>query len=188
MDDLTAIKKCRAGETEAYNYLVKKYQSQAIAHAAAILGSHEDALDAVQDAFLDAYRSLRRFDVSRSFYPWLYAILRNRCFDRLASRRKQPATGLDNPDILARAENDSSAEPVESLQKALYQISAEDRELLTLKYLDGLRYGEIAERLKIPAGTVMSRLYYARRRFREKFDLLVRQSDSEEMNDEQRLL
>jgi RNA polymerase sigma-70 factor (ECF subfamily) len=54
------------------------------------------------------------------------------------------------------------------VERALHKLSPEDRELLTLKYLDGLRYQELAERLEVPLGTIMSRLYYARQRFREK--------------------
>jgi RNA polymerase sigma-70 factor (ECF subfamily) len=168
MDDSTAIQKCKAGETEAFSHLVRKYQTEAIGHAVAILGSLDDALDAVQDAFLDAYQAVGRFDVSRRFYPWLYTILRNRCFEMLASRRKQAAAGAEVVEILARTAKDSCGVAENVVGQALRELAAEDRELLTLKHLDGLSYDELAERLGIPAGTVMSRLYYARKRFREK--------------------
>ncbi len=184
MDDRIAIEKCQAGETEAFNYLVRKYQSEAIGHAAAILVSHEDALDAVQHAFLDAYQALKRFDSSRRFYPWLYTILRNRCFKILAARKKNTALSLDKVEILEQPQNDSSSTEVALLEQVLHALSAEDRELLTLKHLDGLRYDEISERLGVPAGTVMSRLYYARKRFRDRL-LWIRQAfDSQEINDE----
>jgi len=183
MDDSTAIQKCKAGETEAFGHLVRRYQSEAIGHAVAILGSLEDALDAVQDAFLDAYQAMGKFDVSRRFYPWLYTILRNRCFEMLASRRKQAATTAD-VEILARAAKDSCGVAESVVDRALRELSAEDRELLTLKHLDGLSYNELAERLGIPAGTVMSRLYYARKRFREKVLMVQETLDSWEKNDE----
>ena len=184
MDDSTAIQKCRAGKTEAFNYLVRKYQSEAIGHAVSILGSLEDALDAVQDAFLDAYQAVVSFDVSRRFYPWLYTILRNRCFKILASREKRPAASIDNVEILAQPTKDSSGIAAAVVDLALRDLSAEDRELLTLKHLDGLDYDELAERLAIPSGTVMSRLYYARRRFREKVVKIQEEVDSEEMDNE----
>ncbi|MHC4790339.1 MAG: RNA polymerase sigma factor [Planctomycetota bacterium] len=184
MDDLTAIDKCRSGETDAFNHLVRKYQSEAIGHAVVILGSREDALDAVQHAFMDAYRTLERFDVSRRFYPWLYTILRNRCFKMLAYRAKHAAVNLDEIEILAQPKKDSSSIAVSLVERALCELSPEDRELLTLKHLDGLRYNELAERLGLPSGTVMSRLYYARKRFREKVVRIRERLDSKEINNE----
>jgi RNA polymerase sigma-70 factor (ECF subfamily) len=183
MDDSTAIQKCRAGETEAFSHLVRRYQSEAIGHAVAILGSLEDALDAVQDAFLDAYQAVERFDVSRRFYPWLYTILRNRCFKMLASRQKHAAAGANAAEILAQTTQDSCGVAASVVDRALRELAAEDRELLTLKHLDGLSYDELAERLEIPAGTVMSRLYYARKRFRESILILQETLDSWENND-----
>lgn len=167
MDDSAAIQRCKAGQTEAFGYLVRKYQSEAIGHAVAILGNLEDALDAVQDAFLDAYRASGRFDASRKFYPWLYTILRNRCFKMLASRDKQVPTSGGEVEILAQPAEEPAPFGSGVIHEALRGLSAEDRELLTLKHLDGLSYSELAERLSIPSGTVMSRLYYARKRFRE---------------------
>ena len=184
MDDSTAIQKCKAGETEAFSHLVRRYQSEAIGHAVAILGSLEDALDAVQDAFLDAYQAVRRFDTSRKFYPWLYTILRNRCFKMLASRKKQAAAAMDAVEIVAQTATDSCGVAASVVDQALRELAAEDRELLTLKHLDGLSYKELAERLKIPAGTVMSRLYHARGRFRQSVLTLQETLDSWERTDE----
>jgi RNA polymerase sigma-70 factor (ECF subfamily) len=182
MDDLTAIKKCNAGQAEAFGYLVRKYQSEAIGHAVAILGNIEDARDAVQDAFLNAYKTLNRFDLSCRFYPWLYTILRNRCLKMLTSRRKEPITSAGTTGILSQQITNPPGVDVNIVEKALRELSPQDRELLTLKYLDGLRYDELAERLSVPLGTVMSRLYYARGRFREKVVRLQNRLDSEEID------
>lgn len=182
MDDSTAIQKCKAGEMEAFSHLVRRYQSEAIGHAVAILGSLDDALDAVQDAFLDAFQAMGRFDASRKFYPWLYTILRNRCFKTLASRQKQVTTGADAVEILAQTAKDTYGVATNIVERALRELTAEDRELLTLKHLDGLSYDELAERLGIPAGTVMSRLYHARKRFREKVLMVLETIDSWENN------
>jgi RNA polymerase sigma-70 factor, ECF subfamily len=165
MDDQAAIEKCRKGDREAFRYLVERYQNQAAGHAAAILGSREDALDAVQEAFLDAFRAIGRFDAARSFYPWFYVLLRHRCY-KLAARRKT-ADSLEEIEILAAPEGVSGEERI-ALERALRSLSNEDREIVTLKYLDGLSYDEIAERLEIPRGTVMSRLFYARRALQAK--------------------
>lgn len=167
MDDAAAINKIQKGEKEAFRFLVETYQNQAVAHAAAILGNREDAQDAAQEAFIDAFRFLKGFDKTRRFYPWFYVLLRNRCYKMTAKRREtqdledleiiEPNTGLPREEQIA-------------LEKALLALSAEDREIITLKYLDGLSYDEIAARLEIPRGTVMSRLFYARKQLRAKLE------------------
>jgi RNA polymerase sigma-70 factor, ECF subfamily len=170
MDDQVAIKRCRAGDKDAFRHIVQRYQAEAIGHAVAILADREDALDAVQDAFFDAYQALSRFDTSRQFYPWFYTILRNRCFKLLAGRKKNLGPSLDDPLILAPL-SDVRPEDRIALERALLELSSDERELLTLKHLDGLSYDELAERLDIPKGTVMSRLFHARKRLREKLTL-----------------
>ena len=167
MDDSTAIQMCRRDDREAFRYVVERYQAQAIGHAAAILGNLSDAMDAVQEAFIDAFGSLDRFDTARKFYPWFYVLLRNRCYKLLASRKRHEAIGLEEMVILAPASGVSPEEMI-SLEMALMELDPEDRELITLKHLDGLSYEELAERLEIAEGTVMSRLYHARKRLAEK--------------------
>ena len=78
MDDVAAIAECLGGDREAFRHLVERYQTEALGHALTIVGDREDALDVVQEAFLDAYRALDRFQSSRKFYPWFYVMLRNR--------------------------------------------------------------------------------------------------------------
>lgn len=166
-DDLIAIGKCRAGDKDAFRRLVERYQADAIGHALAILANREDALDAVQEAFLDAFQALGRFDLERRFYPWFYTILRNRCFKLAAGRKRREAISLEDIVIIAPAMG-APIEDVLSLERALLELSPEERELIALKHLDGLSYEELAERLEIPEGTVMSRLYHARKRLRER--------------------
>jgi RNA polymerase sigma-70 factor (ECF subfamily) len=165
MDDREAIEKCLKGEKEAFRYLVERYQRQAAGHALAILSNREDALDVVQEAFVDAFQSLSRFDSARRFYPWFYVLLRHRCYKLIAKKRE--TENLEEREILAPREGISSEERI-ALERALRSISAEDREIITLKYLDGLSYNEIAARLEIPRGTVMSRLFYARKELQAK--------------------
>jgi RNA polymerase sigma-70 factor (ECF subfamily) len=168
MNDTEAIKKCLTGEKECFSFLVKKYQNEAFSHAAAILGNIEDSRDAVQDAFLDAFRSLKKFDSSKRFYPWLYAILRNRCLKMVQAQKKTAKIEPGILKILAKPSDEASRAAAELVEQALLELSPQEREILTLKHLDGLCYEDISERLVIPVGTVMSRLYHARMRFREK--------------------
>lgn len=173
MTDRELILAARAGDSEAFGRLVVKYQRAAYGHALALLGQSEDARDAVQDSFLAAFRALRRKDPDRSFFPWLYVILRNRCFSILRSRRT--AQPLDESCIPAA--DASPSDDTIAVRRALSRVSPEHREVLVLKYIDGRRYREMAEMLGIPIGTVTSRLHAARRRLAER----LRDDASEEV-------
>ena len=166
MDDQAAIERCKKGENEAFRYLVERYQRQALSHATAILGNREDARDAAQEAFIDAFRALGSFDKSRPFYAWFYVLLRNRCY-KMAARRRE-TEGVD--EALIVASNSTAREEALALEEALLSLDREDREIVTLKYFDGLSYDELAERLEIPKGTVMSRLFHARRKLQVKLE------------------
>ena len=158
MDDAGAIKKCRNGEADAFRYLVERYQRRAMGYAITIVGNREDAMDAVQDAFVDAFRAIDKFDGSRPFYPWFYVLLRNRCY-KLAAKNRE-ILGIHELEIVGP---EFRGEERLDIQNALRSLTNELREILTLKYLDGLSYEELAELLEIPKGTVMSRLFHARR-------------------------
>ena len=167
MDDQTAIERCKAGDKEAFRHLVERYQAEAIGHAIAILGNRDDAMDAVQEAFIDCFQALDQVDLTRRFYPWFYVILRNRCYKVFSRRSKGEMSNADEIEILAPAKN---VQPEETmlLERALLELTAEDRELITLRHLDGLSYQELAERLHVPQGTIMSRLHHARKKLRNK--------------------
>jgi RNA polymerase sigma-70 factor, ECF subfamily len=165
MDDTEAIKSCQQGDREAFRHLVERYQRRAVTHATAILLNRDDAEDAVQDAFIDAFKAIGAFDTSRTFYQWFYVLLRNRCYKLTAKRR--PTENLDDVQLLA-----SQPGPVDdtrlALEKALHSLTHEEREIVTLKYFSGLSYDELAMHLQIPRGTVMSRLFSARQRLQRK--------------------
>ena len=165
IDDAAIIERCLKGEKDAFRFLVERYQAQAVGHALAILANREDALDAAQEAFVDAFQALKKFDRLRRFYPWFYVLLRNRCYKLIAKRRETET--IETAEILAAPPGISDEERI-ALERALGALPADDREIVTLKYLDGFSYDEIAELLKIPRGTVMSRLFYARKELQAK--------------------
>ena len=108
---------------------------------------------------------MKNFDESRAFYPWLYVLVRNRCY-KIAGRRRETENVEDV--VLVAPRSGPPTEETIALERALRSLDREDREIVTLKYLDGLSYDELAERLQIPKGTVMSRLFHARRRLQTK--------------------
>ena len=165
MDDTEAINKCQIGDREAFRYLVERYQKRAVGHAMAVLLNRDDAEDAVQEAFIDAYRAIGKFDTSRTFYEWFYVLLRNRCYKLTAKRRA--TENIDDVQLLA-SQPGTSDETRLALEKALRSLTYEEREIVSLKYFSGLSYDELAAHLQIPRGTVMSRLFNARQRLQRK--------------------
>ena len=120
MEDDEAIRRCRQGDLEAFGHMVRRYQGRALGHARALTGNDADAADAAQNAFLDAFRHLSRFDDSREFYAWFYVLLRNRCFKQRASARDQAgASELVEPASTAT----DSAEERYDLRRALERLS-----------------------------------------------------------------
>ena len=180
MQDADAIQRCRQGDAEAFRHLVHQYQRRALAHARALTGNDADAADAAQDAFLDAFRNLGRFDESREFYPWFYVLLRNRCHKQRARARDRTS---DGEPIDTAAPAAGPIEDLHDLRVALDRLPIDDRELIVLKHLDGWTYDELAERLGIPRGTVMSRLFHARQRL-QGLMVAPRSAGGQEDNDD----
>jgi RNA polymerase sigma-70 factor, ECF subfamily len=164
LEEAAAIARCQAGDRDAFRYLVAQHQAEALGHAGAMLG-WTDAPDAVQDAFVDAWAALPRFEAGRKFYPWFYTILRNRCLKRIAARKGRGEEELTDA-LLVESTSAGGRMEAAALGQALERLTAEEREIVMLRHLDGLSYEQLAERLTIPTGTVMSRLFYARRKLR----------------------
>lgn len=172
------IRKCKAGDARFYEPLVRAYEPSGLRLAVAMLGNMEDARDALQEAFVKTYEALHRFDVSRSFGPWFFQILRNHCRDMLRSRQARfKLEVLDERLELRPGDADRSPErdhqrsvARDLLWQALERIGEEHREVLVLKELQGFRYNEIAKILDIPEGTVASRLFHARRALKEALE------------------
>ncbi len=164
------IEGCKAGRRRAFEPLVRRYGPRAYRFALGIVGDAEEAKDLSQEAFLRAYGAMARFDETRSFYPWFLTILRNVCLSYL--RRRRPKIVLEDvPETQARPE--LAPELRLAMEKALASLKEADREILVMKAFQDMSYAEIAETLGIPRGTVMSRLYHARRRLKEVFKNVV---------------
>ncbi len=168
------VRKCQAGAREFYEPLVHAYEPEAYRVAVGILGDADAAHDAVQEAFVKAYRALDRFELGRSFRPWILQILRNQCRDMLRRRKAGFEVKRMNEVLAERLPSSSSperdhqrGEAREILWRGLGRLSVDHREVLVMKELQGLNYAEIAEAIDVPEGTVASRLYHARRALKE---------------------
>jgi RNA polymerase sigma-70 factor (ECF subfamily) len=170
----------RQGDHDAFRVLVERYQGRAYRLALRVLRDETLAQDAVQEAFLKLYRSIRNFEGRSSFYTWLYRLVLNVCLDmRRRDRSDRQVEWTDARDLEVGDASDAPtvgavapgpglalerAELRKRLGEAIDTLPEEARTTLLLREVDGLSYAEIAEVLGIPKGTVMSRLHYARRR------------------------
>lgn len=176
-DDRRLIAECLGGRQDAFGELVSRYQVRLYNAIIRLVDHGEDAADIVQDAFLNAYQSLRSFKGDAEFFTWLYRIAFNTA---ISLKRKKRATisldaggtegGIDPDDpseyikpgrALERSEDEAQ------LQDALNRLSPEHREVLVLKDIEGLKYEDIAEILGVPIGTIRSRLHRARLELRD---------------------
>jgi len=182
-DDLSLIDACRAGQTEAYGVLVRRYQDRLYPTVLRLTGCAEDAQDLLQDTFLRAYQKLGHFQGESSFYTWVYRIAVNLALS--GRRRKRPTLRLTGGpeggpvETAADAHATDPSLPIERaerdriIQEALNALAADHRAVVVLKEFDGLRYEEIGEVLGIPVGTVRSRLHRARCELRDRLRVLV---------------
>ena len=175
MTESYAIKCClKYRDPRGFEFLVEKYRKEAFYHAMIFLGNREDAIDACQESFTRAFLGITKLSYLDHFYPWFYRILKNCCLNMI--RRKKTSDQYKHQvkistDIKSDSHNPSALfdrkEDRKRIWHALHELSPEFREILVMKYFQDKRYDEISKILSIPRGTVMSRLYYARKAFRE---------------------
>ena len=169
--DVALIIGIKAGNKKALGQLVERHKKMAFRMALGLVGNKDDAYDISQEAFMRVYNSAGTFDERQPFLPWFYTIIANLCrtwLRRRSSRESRMVAIEDAPYLLADATTPESRlmkkELLGRLQQALLELSFEDREIITLQHFRGMSYDEIANLLGIPRGTVMSRLYYARKK------------------------
>jgi len=159
-----------AGDRERYSQLVERYRDRYARYAARMLGSTDAAEDAVQDAFVRAYDQLAQCQDPNKFVGWFFLILRNRCFaERRRNRTQAPLEAADQ--VAAADRTDGGTETAErrrALQHALLELTPDQREVFVLKHVEGLSYGEIAERLSTSVPSLKMRMHRAYDRLREQ--------------------
>jgi RNA polymerase sigma-70 factor (ECF subfamily) len=176
-DDQRLIARCLQGDTSAFGELVRRYQDRLYNSVYRVLDNAEDAQDVVQEAFLSAYQNLDGFKGDALFFTWLYRIAFNTA---ISLRRKQrtllsfdvAANGelavepLDESAASRPGRNLERAEDERRVQQALNRLSPEHRAVLVLKDMEGQKYEEMAAILRVPVGTIRSRLHRARAELR----------------------
>ena len=161
--DITASKK------EHFEMLVKQNMKRAYFTALGFVGSHDAALDLSQEAFIRAYKGFSKFDKKKNFFTWYYKILKNLCLNFIRDKKRKRETHfieidkekVQSDNLLEKVEG---AEAISLLEKAIEDLEVDEREVIILREFEGCSYKEMSELLSIPIGSVMSRLFYARKK------------------------
>lgn len=180
VDDAQLVAETLAGEALSFQVLVQRYENRLFGLARHYAKSRAEVEDLVQETFLKAFRKLDTFQQQSSFYTWLYRIATNTILDALKRRSRNPVQAVEDPELLigssaglehktvrpdARLERE---EIIEITREVLSELPEIFRTTLVLRELEGHSYQEIAEQLGISIGTVESRLFRARARFKQR--------------------
>ena len=170
------VRKSQKGDMASFEELVARFRDKIYARAYSMMRNEEEALDLSQDAWVKGWQRLAQFQGDSSFITWMTRIVINLCLDQLRKHKRQRSESIeameeeggverhlpvDNPNPTAGLER---VELRERIDRALAQLSLQHRTVLVLHEFEELEYKEIAKRMKCSIGTVMSRLFYARRR------------------------
>jgi RNA polymerase sigma-70 factor (ECF subfamily) len=169
-----AIVDCQDGKAESYKFIVEKYKVRAYHAALLYTGNSDDALDLSQEAFCKSYQAIKSFDLEKNFYTWFYQILKNLCINYYRRKKRRMVSFSESEETTGVAvEIPVSENPEEIFEKnemrdllwaAMKKLKDNDREIILLKEFQDFSYNEIADTMNIPLGSVMSRLFYARKR------------------------
>jgi RNA polymerase sigma-70 factor (ECF subfamily) len=180
VSELDLVKRCQAGETEAFDELVVRYRTRIFGMIYNMVHNEQDAWDLAQDSFVKAWNSIKRFRGQSSFYTWMYRIVMNVTIDWLRKKQVKGA-GAEFDDAIQLKEIEPASKtvpkpdalPYERMERseiraqidnAIAQLSPEHRAVILMKEIEDMQYHEIAETLGCSIGTVMSRLFYARKK------------------------
>jgi RNA polymerase sigma-70 factor (ECF subfamily) len=167
-DEALLMARAQDGDPAARAWLVERWTPPVYRFCRRMLRNDEDARDAAQDTLVKVLRSLHRYDVDRPFSTWVFGIARNTCIDEHRRRKRRawdeppdvPSTGPTPLDVTAQGQR------AEQLAASLEQLPPMYREILVLYHFEHLKYAEIAETLDLPMGTVMNRIFRARKKLR----------------------
>lgn len=185
-DDRELVSAAQRGDREAFRVLFERYQRRAYGLAYGVLRSQDDAMDVVQDAFIKAHRYLDKFEGTSSFFTWLYRIVMNLAIDHIRKHRRHQAVDFTEAAVSERSDDvmeesllpkflgghpDRALQDKEiraRIEAALGELSANHRAVLIMREVEGLSYEEMADVMGCSKGTIMSRLFHARRNMQRR--------------------
>lgn len=192
-EDAALVARAKRGDREAFRMLVQNHERKAYAVALGMVKNPDDARDIVQEAFLKVWKSLGAFEGQSAFYTWLYRIVANLCIDHLRKGKSQVEYDdqrVHEEDQVAGDENIlpqtaglhpgralESKELGAAIERALEELSPNHRAVLLMREVEGLSYREMADAMKVSEGTIMSRLFHARKKMQAALAEFVKQEE-----------
>ena len=177
LDDAVLVKAAQRGDMRAFEELVARHRDKVYARAFSMMRNEEEAIDISQEAWVKGWQRLKQFQGESSFVTWMTRIVINLCLDQLRKQKRQRAESIElleeESGGVERQMPTVAVNPTERLERtelraridrALSQLSYEHRTVLVLHEFEELEYKQIAKRMQCSIGTVMSRLFYARRK------------------------
>jgi len=171
---IALVEAAKSGDMEAFAEILSHYQGWIYNMTYQIVRNSDDAMDLTQEVFIKAWKSLPGLNPRQGFSSWLRRVAVNSSIDLLRRRKRWNETGLDDPGMEAVAaltvpqapapEQLSHAELGARIQSAIDQLTPDHRTVILLKEVEGMTYEEIAQAMESSIGTVMSRLFYARKK------------------------
>jgi len=190
-DDIELVKLAQSGDQQAFKTLVERYQRKVYSICYGMLKNQEDSMDASQETFIKVFRYLEKFNFQSKFYTWLYRITVNVCIDQIRKNSKRKNVEYDDTYSRPAEVGDENILPStlglnpekaygrkelrEKMLEALEQIPEKHRTILILREAEGLNYDEIASVLEVSKGTVMSRLFHARKYFQNALSAYLKE-------------
>jgi RNA polymerase sigma-70 factor (ECF subfamily) len=160
------VVRCQAGDRTAFEELVELYQPRLRYFLVRMVGDDHTAHDLLQEVWFDVFRGVARLADPGAFPAWLYRIARHRVLGELRKKRLA-VSSLEGIDLAEEvADDDFSAEDAELVHAALERLAPEHREVLLLRFVEGMAYEDIAHVIRCPLGTVRSRIHYAKHALR----------------------
>jgi RNA polymerase sigma-70 factor (ECF subfamily) len=188
LSDVDLVRAAQEGDLKAFEELVARHRDKVYARAFSMMRNEDEALDLSQDAWVKGWQRLSQFQGSSSFVTWMTRIVINLCLDQLRKQKRQRSESIEALEEesggVERQMPVVAANPTEGLERtelraridrALGQLSQDHRTVLVLHEFEELEYKEIAKRMSCSIGTVMSRLFYARRRMATLLQSLKRE-------------
>jgi RNA polymerase sigma-70 factor (ECF subfamily) len=179
VDEVLLVERAQQGNENAYSKLVKRYHNRLFNFVRSMVRNDELAEDITQESFVKAYFNLSKLNNPESFKSWLFRIANNNTLDWLRKKRFQM---VDVDEHIRESYIDDRTSPEDSaieddrvrhIHAALNKLKPEQKAILVMCDLQGLSYHEIAEILKVPFGTVQSRIFYARKKLKEHLDTSI---------------
>ena len=179
LEDIEKIQEFLAGDSRAFEFLFDKHRERVYGVAFRFVKHQEDALEITQEVFIRAYQGLAKFKTDSKFFTWLYRIAVNRAIDHIRSRKARPSVEMphgEDGSLADRVANTRSVDPSVTLERketaarlleAVSRLSEKHRAVFVLHAVEQLSYKEIAEVVDCSIGTVMSRLFYSRKKLQQ---------------------